>query len=253
MSDFFRSMRSLSILFAVLALVLAACGDDDGPSGSDGGAMSDQEFCALIEEMENQADDGDELESFAVFGQIARRAPNNEVRDALLKFAEIAEELDGLDEDDPEAMGVMFGLMLDPEVQAASESIENYVSDVCGFDLGMDDADIEWDFDDDDSGSFGGQGSAMDDLHAGDLREAMASALDQYAPGAGGSGAGIYPSDGATVVEYTVEGADDVDSVALCEALADLVDGMTDDPNVIIKIDGSGSSAERLPGGVCAR
>lgn len=255
MHQLLQRVRSIPVLFVVFALVLAACGDDDGTGSAGGAAMSDDEFCALIDETEGWDDDDDELASFAVLGELARRAPNAQLRDAFLKFAEVGEELDGLDEDDPEALGLVFELMLDPEMAAATATIEGYMADVCGIDPEVDGTEFEFDDATDEGGSDGGamgSGSAFNDIHAGELHEAMASAVDQHAPGAEAAGAGIYPRDDATVVEFTIGPADEVDRVALCEALVDLVEARTSDPDVSIQVKGSlGTIAERLPGGAC--
>lgn len=148
----FRPIRFFGALLAALALVLTACGDDDGGAAG-GGIMSDQEFCDFVAETEELPEE-DGLESIAMFAEVARRAPNQELRDALGKFAEIAEELEGLDEDDPESIGVAFGLMFDPEVMEASETVERYMVETCGVDPNefggdFDDPDFEFDFDDD--------------------------------------------------------------------------------------------------------
>ena len=227
--------------------------------------MSDDEFCEMMADMEGEAGDLDDPEAFALFGQIARQAPNAELRDAMVTIAEAFEELEGLDEDDPAAMLAVFALLGDAEFMEASETIERYMSEVCGIDTGSDfdddffgDDDFEGNgaFDDDGDGEsgWGGAGPAMDDLSAGDVSEALGSAFNDFAPDNRGSGVGIYPNFGGpgTIVDATVYDAPDVDGVGLCEALAAAVSSLTDDPDVRLEIFSDETLvAERDIGGSC--
>jgi hypothetical protein len=129
-------------LLGALALVATACGNDDGPAsaggGGGGGAMSEQAFCNMIAEIEEDADDLDDAEAIAMFGRMAQRAPNPELREAMLRLADAAELLEDLDDDDPESIGEAFALMFDPDFVAAAETIERFMSDTCGIDTGSD-------------------------------------------------------------------------------------------------------------------
>jgi hypothetical protein len=141
-------VRFSVVLVAVLGLMSGACGDDDGGSvgGAGGGQLSEQAFCAQLASME--ADDADitDAQAIAQLAALARQAPDADMRRALQKFAEVAEDLEGFDEDDPAALSAAFALIFDPEVMAASETIERYLSETCGIDTGADD---DWMFDDD--------------------------------------------------------------------------------------------------------
>jgi hypothetical protein len=246
-----RSTRlRLLCVVGALTLVMTACGDDDSSSGGGGGAtLSDEEFCEQLEALEESEAELDGPEAFALMGQLARRAPNAELREALSLFAGLAEQLEGLDEDDPEAIGIMFGIIFDPEFIAAAETLETYLSEVCGFDTG-------------DSGEFGGDfgsgvdgdGSAWDDLDSGELREALVPAFERFAPDNRGTGIGIFPRGRGTVVDVSVYDTD-LDSAAaigLCEALADAVDSRTSDPGVILEVSVDDEVvAGREPGGSC--
>ena len=219
--------------------------------------MSDDEFCEMMADMEDEAGDLDDPEAFALFAQIARQAPNAELRDAMMTVAEAFEGLEGLDEDDPEAMLAVFALLGDADFMAAGETIDRYMSEVCGFDTGSDFDDDFFDdddgFSDDDNGddvefSFGGGGSAMDDLSAGDIREALGSAFDDFAPDNRGSGVGIF----GNTVDATVYDATDVDGVGLCEALGEVVASLTDASDVRLEIFSDETLvAERDIGGTC--
>ena len=133
---------------AALGLFLGACGDDDGGSAGGGSALSEAEFCAQLEAMEDSDADITDSEALAQLAALARSAPNSEMRSALNKFAEIAQELEGFDEDDPAAIGAAFALIFDPEVIAATETIESYLSDTCGIEV---DSGDDWMFDEDDA------------------------------------------------------------------------------------------------------
>ena len=260
-----RSLRPIRLLVALLgaiALITGACGDDD----SGGAAMSDDEFCEMLADMEDEVDDLDDPEAFALLGEVARQAPNAELREAMITIAEIAEEFEDLDEDDPAAMMAVFALFGDAEFMEAAETIDRYMTEVCGFDTGSDfdddffdddfgDDDFDDDFDSDgaDSG-WGGTGPAMDDMSAGDVVEALGSAFDDFAPDNRGSGVGIYPNFGGagTIVDATVYDAPEVDGVALCEALDAAVASLTDDPDVRLEIFSDETLvAERDLGGSC--
>ena len=140
-------VRYTAVLLAVLGLLAAGCGDDGGSTGGGGGPqLSEQAFCAQLAAMEeSDSDDISDAEAIAQMAALARQAPDADVRRALEKFAEIATELEGFDEDDPEALSAAFALIFDPEVMAATETIESYLSDTCGIDTGSGD---DWMFDD---------------------------------------------------------------------------------------------------------
>ncbi len=261
-----RVARLIFSLVAIAALTLAACGnDDDGPGG--GQALSDEEFCDLLDDLDDDADLFDDADSLAVFAGIARQAPDPEMRESMLALAEVAEQLEGLDDDDPEAMGIAFSLAFDPEFMGHMETIETYLSEVCGIDTGMDD---DWDADfggmgddgddpwDDDAAESGDDDwtpsdrTAMEDLSAGEIRERLSDAFDEFAPGNSGSGVGIFPMAGMTAVEVTVYDPDSIEELALCDAVNTVVVSLTDDNEVVVlvKVDDD-TVAERTPGGSC--
>jgi hypothetical protein len=229
-------------------LVIAACGDDDSAAGGGGGgaaSLSEEAFCAQLAEMEDDDVEFDG-EVVAQLAALARQAPTAELRGALETFAEIAEQLEGLDDDDPEAIGIAFGVMFDPEVMGAIETIERFLSETCGIDTGDD-----WDFDQGVGGSTS-DGSAWDDLDSGELRDAMADAFDRYASDRNGTGVGIVPRGGGVVVDVSVYDGTDVDALGLCESLAALVDARTSDPGVKLEVlVDDDVVAERPPGGTC--
>lgn len=172
--------RSIGALAVAAALGMTACGGDDGGgaggaggggAGGGGSRLTDEAFCARLVELEEQTSqlDPDEADA-AFFGQLSAlvaAAPNDQLRSALSTFGDIAQKLEGIDENDPEAFGEAFAIFFDPKVIAASETLETYLTDTCGIDtgsgIGDDDLDVGEDFDVD----FGDLD--LDGLDLGDL------------------------------------------------------------------------------------
>ncbi|MCD9624355.1 hypothetical protein [Rhabdothermincola salaria] len=251
-----RSLTALVAGVSTLSLLLAACG------GGDDGTLSDEEFCAELEALEeaDAAGEGsDELdaEALAQLRDLADRAPNEEVSSALETLGNIAEDMEGLDEDDPDAFGEVMALMFNPEVISAGETLDTYLTETCGFE---DDAFemVESDTDepvgdaDPDGDPVPSSGSAMDDLDSGELREAMVAYLEDEGFEPSSSGMGI--SGGSTVTAgFEAEGVEGADAMALCDELAGLVADATDlDDTVALEITLDGTLvAERAAGGSC--
>ena len=106
---------------------LIACGSD---SSSSGAQLTDEQFCAKVANM-------DDLETFdadaiAAINELIDVAPNDELRDALKVLAPVMAEMEGIDENDPEAMSKVMEIIMDPKVTEAGEVIEKYSTDVCG-------------------------------------------------------------------------------------------------------------------------
>lgn len=141
-----RSNRPHRLAAAIGALclgafpLLTACGGDDsggGGGGAGGGSpLSDEAFCALVEQTVDAVDEAaDDPEIFGLIAALATQAPNAEVRRAMERFGEVAEKLEGLDENDPDAFGEAFALILDPSFIAATETLDAYFTETCGLDL----------------------------------------------------------------------------------------------------------------------
>ena len=107
--------------------ILIACGSD---SGSSGAQLTDEQFCAKVAAM-------DDLETFdataiAAMNELIDAAPNDELRNALKVLVPVMTEMEGVDENDPEAMSKVMEIIMDPKVSEAGEVIEKYSTDVCG-------------------------------------------------------------------------------------------------------------------------
>lgn len=132
-----RSVRVAAVAAAVVlgGGIVAACGGDDGGGGS---ALSDEAFCARVAEIEAETaslsqEEADEqfLETFTA---LAAQAPNSELRSALTTLADVFEQLDAIDDDDPEAFGEIFTILGDQDFITAVSTVETYFVETCGFD-----------------------------------------------------------------------------------------------------------------------
>jgi hypothetical protein len=127
--------RFLALLVLVLAapLLLGACSDDsDSGSGSgDGGGGDDVEaFCDQVIAVDEMEDPSSE-EALDALNQLVDDAPS-EIKDDLEVLLPILEDLEGLDEDDPEAFGEVLALMENEEFIEASENLEAFGVEECG-------------------------------------------------------------------------------------------------------------------------
>lgn len=140
--------RILLTLAAPTLLLLVGCSDDDG-----GGDI--EAFCDLLRASEDEELDPTTDEGREAFEALIDAAPS-ELDDDLRVFGNLMEELEGLDEDDPEAMEAVFGVMFDPEVIAAGENLEQFGVEECGFEPDDDEGDLDFELDDtDDAGDTG--------------------------------------------------------------------------------------------------
>lgn len=131
----------------VAVVVLGACGGEtalpaplesaERGSVDTGGTGGD--FCGVLRELaERQAgqeDPAEILESLAVAGDAAPK----ELRPAFAVLAGVAEQLQGLDEADADYFADTLEIVMDPAVQDAADSIDQYASDTCGVDLDEED------------------------------------------------------------------------------------------------------------------
>ena len=123
-----RRRKTLVVPFLIAAGLLSACGGDSGSSSSD------EAFCKEIEQLENLDIETDIASAAEILVELAEKAPNAEVRDALGVIAPIFERLGSVDQTDETAMMEVAQEISSPEVNAAIEVLDRYGSDVCGFD-----------------------------------------------------------------------------------------------------------------------
>lgn len=128
-----RAHRSFPLLVALvaLALVAGACGSDD--------SESTEAFCAQLEEQGANEDlDLSNPDDLAAFEELTDEAPE-EVKVAMEQFQSVVADLEGIDEDDPEAFGDAFGtifaLFADPEFLTALQDMAVFMADECGLEV----------------------------------------------------------------------------------------------------------------------
>lgn len=120
-------LRTIVPLLAAV-VVLPACGGDSNPATS-----ADEAFCNEIEKLDDIDLENDVSSAAEILNDLATKAPDDDVRDALLVIAPIFERLSTADQTDANLMNDIFELMSSEEVTAASEVLDRYGTEVCGF------------------------------------------------------------------------------------------------------------------------
>lgn len=133
-----------------MVVLAIGCGASDGASSSAGDAAA---FCEQVVALEAASEnlEGDSLddEALASLRSLRDIAPA-EVRDAMTVLVELFEQLADVDESDPASAEEAFGLLFDPAVIEAGESIEAFGVSECGLEPqpDIDASGIESGFDD---------------------------------------------------------------------------------------------------------
>lgn len=120
----------LTPLFCVLATT--ACG------GGSQASNSEQAFCDEIEKLDSLDFDSNVDSAAKILMDLAKKAPSDEIRNALGVIAPIFDQLAEADPNDPNAMNEIFEMMSSPEVASASEVLESFSTDICGFEDSQD-------------------------------------------------------------------------------------------------------------------
>jgi hypothetical protein len=94
-------------------------------------------FCAELRSLEDLDLDSDPKGALARFEEVSAQAPP-ELAEPMATMQEALTTMAELDPDDPASLGRMFEVFLDPQVLAATEQINAYAREQCGFDLGLD-------------------------------------------------------------------------------------------------------------------
>ena len=129
-------LRNLSRPLAIVTLAVApfvalSCGSSSSRS-------SDEEFCAKLanfnsaSDLNPEASDPEALKAMVpLVADLAKTAPNDELKKAFETMGPVIEKVSAIDENDPDAFGNMMSLMFDPAVTSAGKVIEAYSTDVC--------------------------------------------------------------------------------------------------------------------------
>ena len=240
--------RPLAIIaLAVTPIVAVSC-------GSSSSRLSDEEFCAKLIEIEasnafNLDDNDPEMlkEMLIVFADLAKTAPNDELKKALEIMGPLIEKMSEMDENDPDALGEMMSMMFDPEVASAGETFDAYSTDVCKIPPTTDSSSFE-------ESSMTFPPSAMDDMSYEDVNAAVEPLKSTNYPNGYISSAGLEgAADGGTLVTVDFADTDSVDAVAVCEAIDAMITEKTTDTNVSIKVSVNGVEVGGRPvGGTCS-
>lgn len=137
-----RTTRPARIAGALGALCLAgsfsilpACGGDD-----DTGAAGETDFCSLVIQTffaghaaSATADDEFDAVLYRALGDLADRAPTEELRAAMGAFADYADKVTALDPDDPDDMWEYIDLLGEESFMDANDTVSTYLEEVCEF------------------------------------------------------------------------------------------------------------------------
>lgn len=112
---------------------MAAAG---GCSNDGSGAGTEAEFCARMAAFAAASDDAGEgeltPEVLAEMRDLADAAPDGEVRDALEAVLPVIAEIEGLDENDPQAFERIMELVFSSEMTRAADVLERTWAEDCG-------------------------------------------------------------------------------------------------------------------------
>lgn len=123
-----RPRRSRQDRLAVLAAVavaivsLAACGDD---GGDDDDARDEADFCRLA-----LRNDPIDVAGAPVMRRLEELAPG-EVREQVVVLRELADELEGVADDDPEGLTLEFEVRFSEEYIEARRAVEDHIATAC--------------------------------------------------------------------------------------------------------------------------
>lgn len=232
------------LVAGALALALVGCSSSDG-GGDDSASASD--FCDDVSALEALEDGGDSQvteDDLASFQDFVDAAPD-EISADLQVLADLLTQLAELDEDDPDAFGEVFGLFFDPEVVAATENVETFISDECGIDIDDSSSDAESDADGPPGDLEGG-----DDSLSLDALDAYFESEDySWVDAVSSSGISTFPGGADVSLDLSAE-ASSGDALEACEAARTYLSEHAEDVTVTVTLDGA-DAASAEPGGEC--
>ena len=215
----------MKTLFAALAVAaLAACGGDDGAGsdpaddGGDAEAFSER----LVElDQDGELDLGEE-EALVVFDDLVELAPEEIDSDAR-RIQRAFEELSELDENDPDAFGAAFEIILDPALSSSLEDFADYAEDVCGVEV--EGAESFGDLSGDLSSGFSDDLPDDDPSSAQELRAFLEENYPDYNDLASGIGTVDIAADELQVTVTLDQTTDGDTAIAICEATLEFAEG----------------------------
>ncbi len=246
------------IALAVTPIVAVSCGSSSSRS-------SDEEFCAKLadfkasDDLNTDASSPEALKAMLpLIDDLAKTAPNDELKKALETMTPVIEKMSQIDENDPDAFGTVMSMMFDPEVAAAGKVIDDYSTDVCKMppstdSSSIDDSSMTFPPSTDDRSMFE-EGTILADMAAEEITNAVEALKSTNFPNGYISSSGIEATgDGSSLVTVDFADTDSVDAVAICEAIDAAIAEKTADTNVSIKVSVDGKEVGGRPvGGTCS-
>lgn len=224
---------AVSAAAALLVLLPACGGESSGNGGSDGA------FCAKLREMEAMPESDDPAEALKQLAELAKVAPNDEVRRAMAALQPIIEKISSIDSESEDAFGEIMALLFDPDVIKAGEVLDKYSVDVCGLepsDSSSDSSSGSPSGDGTDGSTDGGSGTVFDDLEAGDIGDAVSDELAMTSPDTVYSGASMAANGDSTDIQVDLSGDRSYDANALCAFVLDYVAENSTDSAIEVSI-----------------
>lgn len=214
-----KILRTLALMTVVA--VASSCGGGDGGSSS---SNAESDFCEYLRTLEDIDPEAAPDDALAAIDQIIDRAPDGEIKGALQDLRPIFDAMVNIDPNNEEAFTEMMALMFDPNVIAAGEVLEQYGTDVCGFEDTSGDSPVDTGGDWTTDADFGqAPASALEELESSDISDAVERVLADLAPDAYVASSGWSSMGAGFSVDVDVTGADDIDGVPLCDAVGELL------------------------------
>lgn len=215
----------------VAASMVSSCG-----GGSSNASGTDGAFCNKLRQLQTMPQSDDPTEAVKQLADLAKVAPNDEVRSAMAALAPLIDKIDAIDTTKEDAFAEIMALMFSPEVIKAGEVIDGYAKDVCGIDTSDTSSTVAPSGD-----SSGMGGNVMDDLDAGDIGDAISAELAAVSPDTDYSGTSMSYAGDSTLIEVDLGGGAGYDADSICRVVLDYVAENSSDDAIEVNIRHDGS------------
>ena len=228
--------------------LLVACGGDDGTSGGSSEGVSVEEFCTRIEALESAAAPDDIGAAVAAIEGLVDAAPTDEVREALETLIPVLSRMSEIDENDPDAIGELMSLAMDPKIMEASTVLENFGTEQCGFtsdESASTDTVPEFSFDE-------GADPALAAFETSAVWDYLDANAADYLNGGSFTSVSIQGEGDGYLVSIDATSSSGVAAVPICELLVEFYDTNAPGVDVSIEVLTEGLAAvTRQPDGIC--
>ena len=243
-----RLVTALTLSTLAASSLLVACGGDDGASGGNSENVSVEEFCTRIEALESAAEPDDIGAAVAAIEGLVDAAPTDQVREALETLIPVLARMSAIDENDPDAIGELMGLAMDPKIMEASAVLEEFGTEQCGFtsdDSTSTDTVPEFSFDD-------GADPALAAFETSTIWDYLDANASDYLNGGSFTSVSVQGQGDGYLVSIDASSSSGVAAVPICESLVEFYDTNAPDVEVAIEVLTEGLPAvNRQPGGIC--